>query len=224
MDSFDITIDLPSVTASADVTICLGESTPLTVAGDANINSFVWDNSIPGMSCYPCIDPVAMPSTTSAYIVIATNTNGCIARDTVVVTVNDSIPNLLTDTVDLCIGDVVPFTMTGVTNVTWVTTLPITTSNGDLDANVTAADTNYVDVTYDWNTCTYTERIIFQPWDPLTVDAGADQLVCLAQQVVLPLSSLGSTIWREGSPTAAPLASNIIKPYNTCSILYGGKL
>jgi len=212
VDSFDITLDLPTVTASADVTICLGESVPLTVSGDANINTYVWDNSVPGLSCYPCFDPVATPNVTSSYIVVATNTNGCSARDTVVVTVNDSIPNFLTDTVNVCVDDIVPFSLSGVTNVSWVSSLTITTSNGDLDANITASDSNFVDVTYDWNTCTYTERIIFQPWDSTSVNAGIDQLVCEGQQVVLPLSPFGTTIWRAGSPTATPLATNIINP------------
>lgn len=230
-DSIFIDLDLPTMSASADVSICLGDSTQLTVTGDPSINSYNWDNTIPGLSCYACPDPYASPTTTTSFVVVATNVNGCTARDTVIVTVNDSIPNLLPDTSDVCVNDPVQYSLSGfagISNVNWVTTLPITVTNGNMDAEVIAADTNFVDVTYEWNNCTYTERITLLPWDPSTIDAGADMLVCRGADVFLPTNYPGTVIWRAGSPTAAPLASTTVNPtvntiyylevqYNGCS-------
>jgi len=231
IDSVFIDLDLPTMSASADVDICLGDSSQLTVTGDPSINSYNWDNSIAGLSCYSCPDPFAKPLITTEFIVIATNVNGCTARDTVLVTVNDSIPNLLPDTSNVCINDLVQYSLSAypeLSNISWSSPLGINVTNANQDAEITATDTNYVDVTYDWLNCTYTERISILPWDDSAVDAGVDQLVCQGAQVILPVNYPGTVIWREGSATAAPLTSNTVYPtvtttyylevqYNGCS-------
>lgn len=75
---------LPNVTASANISICEGESTELT-AGVAT--TLTWDNT--GTLSSGSGSPVtATPTTTTTYTVTGTNTFGCQDTATVTVTVN----------------------------------------------------------------------------------------------------------------------------------------
>jgi hypothetical protein len=75
---------LPNVTASADVAICAGENTELTVSGASTYN---WNNA--GSLSSPSGTPVtATPTSTTTYTVTGTNANGCQNTASVVVTVN----------------------------------------------------------------------------------------------------------------------------------------
>jgi len=73
----------PSVIASNNTTICLGQSTSLLATGTI---TYSWSPQ-QGLSCFDCANPVAKPIQTTAYIVTGTNQFGCTANDTVLITV-----------------------------------------------------------------------------------------------------------------------------------------
>ncbi len=81
----------PVTTASPDVTICSGVSTPLHVIGGGN---WVWSvlpggSPVSSLSCTNCQNPIATPAVTTRYVVTALTSNSfCnINTDTVLVTV-----------------------------------------------------------------------------------------------------------------------------------------
>jgi len=69
--------------AGSDVTICNGSETPLNATGGTD---YSWSPAT-GLSATHISNPMASPSVSTTYSV-ALNNNGCIASDTVVVTVN----------------------------------------------------------------------------------------------------------------------------------------
>ncbi len=85
-DVVSVTVNqLPSISTSGDVSICLGESTILEAFGG---NSYIWDTQETGATIS------VEPSTTQSYTVTGTDANNCSGSDNVTVTVNQppSIP------------------------------------------------------------------------------------------------------------------------------------
>ncbi|MFT3702314.1 MAG: gliding motility-associated C-terminal domain-containing protein [Agriterribacter sp.] len=87
-DSVRINIERPAVKANNDTTACAGTIFQLNALG--NFSSYSWTptSSLSNGNIY---NPLATPAQTTQYIVTATSSNGCIAKDTVVLNVK-SIP------------------------------------------------------------------------------------------------------------------------------------
>jgi gliding motility-associated-like protein len=83
-DTVTVTVfPLPAVNAGADVSVNYGTDVTLSATGNG---SFLWSPGT-GLSCVNCASPLASPLTTTQYVVTVTSADGCIASDTVVVTV-----------------------------------------------------------------------------------------------------------------------------------------
>src|SRR3990172_5781652 len=74
----------PTVDAGSDVSIIYGNSTQLNPSGGSSYN---WMPSA-GLSCTTCANPVASPTVTTTYTVIAYFPNSCDQIDSVTVTVD----------------------------------------------------------------------------------------------------------------------------------------
>jgi gliding motility-associated-like protein len=82
-DADDITVTVnpvPTVLASADATICGGESSTITANGAV---SYSWNNSLGAGQSH-----TVQPDSTTTYVVTGTNSFGCTAQDSLVVNVN----------------------------------------------------------------------------------------------------------------------------------------
>jgi uncharacterized repeat protein (TIGR01451 family) len=75
----------PWAYAGADMTICVGDSVPLSAYGGV---TFEWTPT-EGLTCTDCSSLWAKPLKTTTYILKTANVHGCVAFDTVVVTVVD---------------------------------------------------------------------------------------------------------------------------------------
>ncbi|MBS1563497.1 MAG: gliding motility-associated C-terminal domain-containing protein, partial [Bacteroidetes bacterium] len=83
-DSVIISVDTPSVKTNNDTTICQGQGVPFSTTGAL---TYSW-TPLPGLSDGAIGNPIASPAATTRYIVTGTNSFGCLAKDTVDVTVN----------------------------------------------------------------------------------------------------------------------------------------
>jgi hypothetical protein len=101
---------LPTINAGADISICAGNSIMLNAT--SNTTNIVWNNGVVNNQSF-------IPSVSGNYIATATSTQGCINKDTVVVTVN-SLPavNAGTDQ-SICAGSSVTLAATGAVNYSW---------------------------------------------------------------------------------------------------------
>ena len=101
---------LPQVIASDSVVICRGESTELTVSGEANAHT--WSPSV-SLSTTTGAAVIASPVLTTLYYVEGEDANNCKATDSVWVTVHHHlIPEVAITGHDTCIGKEVTFTVT----------------------------------------------------------------------------------------------------------------
>jgi len=93
-DQVDITVNtLPIVLAGADQAVCDGGSVTLSASG---ASTYAWDNSVTNGTTFT-------PTATGTYTVTGTDANGCIALDSVNVTVNSNYYNIIN--ISLCTGD-----------------------------------------------------------------------------------------------------------------------
>lgn len=97
----NITINpAPGILATADQTVCPGQSVQLSVSGGSG---YIW-GPFNNISCINCSNPIVTPVNTTSYTVKGFNSYGCSATDTVTINIPQpfKIKPSLNDT--LCIG------------------------------------------------------------------------------------------------------------------------
>jgi gliding motility-associated-like protein len=122
----------PIVTASNNLNLCKGNSTQLLAIGAQTYN---W-TPIQALSCSNCASPVANPLTTTSYTVKGTNSFGCSAFDTVVVTVIQPIDVQISGNDTICVGQSANLLASGAVTYNW---LPSTGLNNATISNPTAS-------------------------------------------------------------------------------------
>lgn len=210
VDSILITVNnTPIADAGSDITICNGESHTLTATGGG---SYLWSNSI-------ATDTTTVsPAITTTFTVTVTNT-GCIATDSIRITVN-SLPlaDAGTDNT-ICSGNSVLLIATGGGTYIW----DDSSTNDSLSVTPTGTMTYSVTVTNS-NGCTASSDVVVNVNAIPIADAGSDQTICAGQ--IAALNATGGSIyaWSNSSNTAAinvsPSATTIyfvIVTNNGCS-------
>ncbi len=78
-----------NTTLSNDTLICKNDTAHIisSVSGSAPPYTYSWAPSA-GLSCSNCANPLAIPSSSTSYIVTVTDDNGCVKKDTVNINVN----------------------------------------------------------------------------------------------------------------------------------------
>ena len=106
----------PTVIATNDLSICKGQSTQLNATGS---NNYLWSPSN-NLSCTTCSNPIATPSITTSYVVSTTSNLGCIATDTVVVTVSQPFKLSVSANDSICIGQSTRLSASGAYKYSWL--------------------------------------------------------------------------------------------------------
>lgn len=115
-DTIVVTVhDASSVDAGAPATICAGDTTTLAARGGVR---WVWSPSA-GLSCAECPAPRASPDRSTTYTVIAFSEGGCVALDSVRVTVNDRPRVAARGDTTVCAGSTVPLHASGAVSYRW---------------------------------------------------------------------------------------------------------
>jgi hypothetical protein len=169
-DQTNILLEQFSINAGQDLSICQGDSAVLSATGSPNI---IWNNNdvSNGIPFFPL---------NSGYITaFATSANGCLASDSVLLTINPAPiiaagPDLVT-----CPGDSITLLATGANNLVWNGNIPNDTTF------VPFASATYVVSGADSLGCTGSDTLqLFYGTLP-DLNAGPDQSVCFGQEVTL---------------------------------------
>ena len=161
----------PTITASADTTICVGDKATLTGYGGV---SYVWSPPAT-LSCTACNPTQAATTVVTTYTVVGTDAHGCVNTDSVTVFLKTQTVSVGRGDTAVCYGTKVQIWDSGATKFTWMppTGLSSTTVSDPIaDPNVTTTYT----VTAQLGSCApdvnYVTIIVY----PLpTVNAGDDQ-------------------------------------------------
>jgi gliding motility-associated-like protein len=180
---------LPIAIAGADTSVCLGKS--ITLIGNA-APSVNWN---PGNANTTSI--TVSPLVTTTYVYTVTSVQGCINRDTIVVTVNPlPLASAGSDT-SVCSGGTATLTATGGVSYSWS---PGGQNTATIFVTPTTQTTYGVTVT-DANGCSSSDAMtVFV--NPVPVVNFSPQLLCVGNTTVLDAGNPGSTyLWFPGGET-----------------------
>ncbi len=96
-----IAVEKPIVTATPDTTICRAMPVSLHAGGAL---TYSWSPTT-ALSDKSVSNPIATPTVTTSYVVTGTSVNGCIAKDSVLVTVFPNTAVIVTPDTNICMGD-----------------------------------------------------------------------------------------------------------------------
>lgn len=220
-DDVQVTVNaLPTANAGTDVAICDGDTTQLLATGALNYNWSPTDS----LSGSTIDNPLAWPTTTTTYIVTATDANGCIDVDDVMVTVNQLPAANAGGDAGLCAGDTLQLNATGGVNYSWAPPVNISATNINNPQVWPAAGTTYIVTVTDANNCTASDSIAVSVNNLPIVDAGPDSTICFGDSLVIggtPTGPAGSTYsWTSAGIISSNTAANpVATPTSTASYI-----
>jgi gliding motility-associated-like protein len=140
---------LPNVNASADQSICPGDSIQIMASGASD---YVWTPAT-DLSDDQIADPFASPSQTTTYLVTGTDANGC--SDTADVTISIFTPATVTFSggTQVCLGDSVLVTANNISNVSWTPSATVSSPNNASTFVMPTTNTTYTVTGDDANGC-----------------------------------------------------------------------
>ncbi|MGN6164962.1 MAG: PKD domain-containing protein, partial [Flavisolibacter sp.] len=141
----------PTVVSTTDMNICRGASVRLTATGTGN-NGYSW-SPVGDLSCTNCPDPIASPLQTTPFVVRGTNSFGCSASDTTVITVIQPLQLKVFPTDTICIGSSTNLLASGASSYSWSPSSGL--SNTSIPNPIASPDvtTSYRVVGYDGYNC-----------------------------------------------------------------------
>lgn len=210
---------VPNVNAGADKTVCIGHSTTLVATG---ASTYSWSPTT-SLSCSSCSNPVALPTSTTTYVVMGTDTNGCAKTDTVVVYVN-ALPNINAgpDKV-ICLHDSASITITGVSSYSWSPATGLSCSGCATTKASPGTTTTYVVTGTDTNGCVKTDTVVVKVNSLPSVNAGSDKAICRGDSTTLTASGAATYAWNPSTGlSCANCSSPTAGPINTTSYIVTG--
>lgn len=204
-DQVLVNVSNPTVTASPDVSICTGNTTVLIANGPLG-NTYSWSPSAT-LSGANTPNPTATPSATTTYTVTATNSFGCIAIDSVTVTVTTAPPLVLSSDISICAGGSTTLTASGLTTYSWMP--------GNLTGStvtVTPSSTTTYTVVGSNGNCSSTDSVTVSITPPPTAFAGPDFSICIGSQGTLNVLTTGTSYsWAPtGSIVGSSTGQNVV--------------
>ncbi|MBI5858604.1 MAG: gliding motility-associated C-terminal domain-containing protein [Sphingobacteriales bacterium] len=211
-DSVKITVDKPTVVTNSNTTVCQGTSVQLNTTG---ASTYSW-SPVAGLNNPNIANPIATPVITTQYIVTGTTTNNCVAKDTVVITVNPAPAITKSNDSTICTNGSAQLFASGGVSYSWT---PAATLNNPSIPNPIASPgsttTYYVTVT-GANTCTKLDsvKITFRPSATFAVNPPAN--ICLNKSVQLNASGGHVYNWTPAATlNNAVIADPVASPAST---------
>ena len=191
---------LPTVDAGSAQTVCDGAQVTLSGSGAV---SYTWDNGVTdGVAFTPALG-------TTTYTVTGTDANNCVNTDQVDVTVNP-LPTVDAGSDQAVCDDGTQVTLSGSGAVSY------TWDNGVTDGlafTPVLGTTTYTVTGTDANNCSNTDQVAVTVNALPTVNAGADQTVCIGSTITLSGTGAVSYTWDNGVTDGVPFTINTPATY-----------
>ncbi|MBI3260600.1 MAG: hypothetical protein HYZ54_14170 [Ignavibacteriae bacterium] len=199
---------LPIANAGMDQSLCKGETSQIGAIAHVG-DTYQWQ-PISGLDDPAKSNPTATPTATTKYILIVTSSAGCIAIDSVMVTVSDFKATVSADT-SVCAGSSVQLLASGGNNFKWS---PIEGLDNPAIANPIASpdsSTKYKVVIFN-GVCSDSTYVTVSIVPPPTANAGPDISTCIGETIQIGTSpQAGNTYdWQPRVGLNSPTISNPI--------------
>lgn len=173
---------VPAVNAGSNQTVCAGSQVTLTASG---ASSYSWSNGVTNGVPF-------VPSSTTTYTVIGTNSNGCTGQSQVTVTVNANPIISAGNNATVCAGNTVTLNANGGVSYSW--------SNGVVN-NVPFVPTNtsiYSVIGTAANGCTGSSQVSVTVNPLPNIIAGNTQTICSGTPITLSATGGTAYNWNNG--------------------------
>ncbi len=186
----------PSVTPSAP-SICVGGSVQLTASGGTN---YTWSPA-GGLSATSGATVTANPTTTTTYLVTATDAGGCSGTTSVIVSIGTSLTASVTPSAPtICPGGSVQLIASGGSTYTWSPTGGLSSTTGDTVTANPTVNTTYMVTVSDGGGCSGTASVVVSIGTNLNVTVSPNTAsLCPGTSVQLTASGATNYSW---SPNA----------------------
>ena len=161
----------PTIIANNNANVCLGSNAQLSASGAA---TYSWSPA-GGLSCTNCPNPVSTPVDTTRYVVEGTSSAGCIAYDSVLLSVIKPFQMLVSPNDTLCIGETTDLHAMQANSYLWSPPAGLSNTHDASPAATPTATTTYTVVGYDPYGCfTDTGHVTITVGPKPTVEIGND--------------------------------------------------
>ncbi|MBK9246570.1 MAG: hypothetical protein IPM69_00280 [Ignavibacteria bacterium] len=200
--------------AGIDKTICPGASTQIGTPPETG-NTYLWSDNI-AVNERSLSNPTVSPNTTTEYILTVTNATGCIATDTVLVTVGIIVAKVSNDTA-ICSGSSIQLLASGGANYTWTPTTGL--SNPSIEnPTATPTTTTTYKVKVSSGTCEDSAFVTITVNPQPIAKAGEDKTLCIGASTEIGeaaqtgftyswLPTTGLDDATKSNPTASPTST-----------------
>jgi hypothetical protein len=190
--------------SAVNLSFCKGDSTTLVASAGS---SYLWQ---PGGMTTDSISIHAIANTN--YIVLITDSNGCIFRDTFNVTLK-SLP-IVNAGIDktICKGNFVTITGSGTGNLLWT---PSGSTSNSITINPSTTTTYYLQAT-GANGCINTDTVVVTVNDLPNISAGNDQTICINSSATLTVTPGFTYVW---SPVNSTNDTIVVYPQVTTTYI-----
>lgn len=205
-DSVTVVVNpLPVITiTSATNPICFNDTTQLNATGG---DTYAWSPS-DSLNNPAIADPIAFPADTTTYLVIVTDSNGCVNADSITILVNP-LPGVdagLNDSI--CIGDTAQLFASGASAFAWSPNDSLSDDNIANPLAYPSATITYTVVGTNNNGCSNTDSVeIFVNPLPVITMSG-DTEICFGDSVQLFASGGNFFSWSPADSLSNPFQSN----------------
>lgn len=213
-DSVIITVDKPIVTTSSDKTVCSGTTFQINTSGAAN---YTWA-PITGLSNPNIPNPVAIVINPITYIVTGTNTNGCIAKDTLSFTTFLKPVIKKTSDTTICHNTSMQIFASGGSTYLWSPSSTLSNPNVSNPVASPASTITYFVTITDINSCIYSDSVKLTVTKLPVFSISRNQSVCVNNSKQLSASGGNFYLWQPSNFLSNPNISNPVatpKPGDT---------
>lgn len=225
-DSVVIKVDRPIVKTNNDTTVCSDKQVPLFTTGAA---TYSWSPAT-GLSNSAIANPVATPSAVpTQYIVIGTTTNGCVAKDTVLVSAFPKPSITKTQDTLVCRNTTFPLFIGGGVSYTWSSAGQLSGANSDRPiVSVGTSSVTYQVAVTDSYSCVNLDSVQVSVRPYPVFRAMSNQAICAGVSQVMYASGGDTYQWSPAqwlsdpsspSPVATPDVTTLFSVYiqeSTC--------
>ena len=215
-DSVLITVNpLPPANAGPDQNICIGATTTLNGSGGL---TYAWNSNPPGFTS-TSNSPTVSPTITTEYVLMVTDTNGCVANDSTTVFVHPLPTVKISNNVSICLGSSVQLNASGGNTYVWSPAIGLSNSTISNPIANPIDTTKYLVTTTDVFGCISKDSVTVDVMFPFVASFGNGDTICSGNSVQLIASGGKVYAW---SPSNTLNNANISDPVAspTVSTLY----
>lgn len=203
---------LPDTRVGADQVICLNAVTDLQATGAVQ---YTWSPAI-GLSCTDCASPKASPVQNTTYQVMGKNIYGCLARDSVLISVQQPFRIQVGSGDTLCVGETFQLFAAGADQFIWSPAAGLDNNRIARPKASPTVPTVYQVIGRDNNNCfTDTGSVAVMVYPYPKVDAGDDQTIPVGNSAKLKADLSGDVTGIRWTPQTALSCVSCSDPVGT---------